>query len=62
MVDDHPVDAGIYGPNRAATPSSDSMSPPPRDAIPGSYWALVKVMYFGRLLYTELVEVTIEAP
>jgi hypothetical protein len=35
---------------------------PPRDAIPGSYWALVKVMYFGRLLYTESVEVTIEAP
>jgi hypothetical protein len=34
---------------------------PPRDAIAGTYWALVKVMYFGRVLYSESVPVTIPA-
>ena len=28
---------------------------PPRDVAAGTYWALVKVMYFGRLLYSESV-------
>jgi alpha-mannosidase len=33
---------------------------PPFDALPGTWWGLVKVMYFGRLWYTEaaVVEVT----
>jgi hypothetical protein len=35
---------------------------PPRDAVAGTYWALVKVMYFGRRLYTASVPVTILAP
>jgi hypothetical protein len=35
---------------------------PPRDAIPGTYWALVKVMYFGRILYTASVPLVIRAP
>ncbi|MFL5726385.1 MAG: glycoside hydrolase family 38 C-terminal domain-containing protein [Chloroflexota bacterium] len=35
---------------------------PPRNASPGTYWALVKVMYFGRIWYTESVPVTILAP
>ena len=26
---------------------------PPRGVVAGTYWALVKIMYFGRLLYTE---------
>jgi alpha-mannosidase len=30
---------------------------PPYDFAGGTYWALVKVMYFGRLLYTESVPV-----
>jgi alpha-mannosidase len=34
---------------------------PPRDVVPGTYWALVKVMYFGRMLYSESVPVTIPA-
>lgn len=34
---------------------------PPRDAAAGTYWALVKVMYFGRLLYSESVLVRILA-
>ena len=34
---------------------------PPPDAAAGTYWALVKVMYFGRLLYTESVPVRILA-
>ena len=32
---------------------------PPRDVAAGTYWALVKVMYFGRVLYSESVPVTI---
>ena len=32
---------------------------PPHDARPAEYWALVKVMYFGRLHYTETVRVVI---
>ena len=35
---------------------------PPRDAAAGTYWALVKVMYFGRLLYSESVPIRILAP
>jgi hypothetical protein len=35
---------------------------PPPDAVPGTYWALVKVMYFGRILYTDSVPVRILAP
>jgi alpha-mannosidase len=34
---------------------------PPRDVVTGTYWALVKVMYFGRLLYSESVPVRIGA-
>ena len=34
---------------------------PPRDVAAGTYWALVKVMYFGRVLYSESVPVTIPA-
>ncbi len=34
---------------------------PTRDAPAGTYWALVKVMYFGRLLYSESVPVRILA-
>jgi alpha-mannosidase len=34
---------------------------PPMDVATGTYWALVKVMYFGRLLYSESVPVTILA-
>ena len=34
---------------------------PPHDARPAEYWALVKVMYFGRLHYTEAVRVRIGA-
>ena len=34
---------------------------PPPDAAAGTYWALVKVMYFGRLWYTESVPVRILA-
>jgi alpha-mannosidase len=37
-----------------------SVAPPP-DAVAGTYWALVKVMYFGRLLYSESVPVVIPA-
>jgi alpha-mannosidase len=33
---------------------------PPRGARPAEYWALVKVMYFGRLHYTEALRVIIE--
>jgi hypothetical protein len=32
---------------------------PPPDAVPGNYWALVKVMYFGRILYSDSVPVRI---
>jgi hypothetical protein len=35
---------------------------PPPDALVGTYWALVKVMYFGRLVYTESVPLSIVAP
>ena len=35
---------------------------PPVDVVAGTYWALVKVMYFGRLLYSESVPFTIVAP
>jgi hypothetical protein len=35
---------------------------PPYATGPGTYWALVKVMYFGRLHYTESVSVHIESP
>ena len=34
---------------------------PPMDVATGTYWALIKVMYFGRLLYSESVPVTILA-
>ena len=34
---------------------------PSRDVAAGTYWALVKVMYFGRLLYSESVAVRILA-
>jgi hypothetical protein len=34
---------------------------PPMDVATGTYWALVKVMYFGRLLYSESVPVKILA-
>ena len=33
---------------------------PPFDFAGGSYWALVKIMYFGRLLYTEPVTVVLD--
>jgi hypothetical protein len=32
---------------------------PPRDVVAGTYWALVKVMYFGRRLYTASIPVRI---
>lgn len=32
---------------------------PPYDFPGGTYWALVKVMYFGRLLYTESIPIEI---
>jgi hypothetical protein len=32
---------------------------PPYDSAGGTYWALVKVMYFGRLLYTESIPIEI---
>jgi hypothetical protein len=35
---------------------------PPSDFHAGSYWALVKVMYFGRLFYTEAVAVEVLRP
>ena len=35
---------------------------PPRDVAAGTYWALVKVMYFGRRVYTSSVPVRILAP
>ncbi|MGH8957606.1 MAG: NEW3 domain-containing protein, partial [Acidimicrobiia bacterium] len=31
----------------------------PRHCSPGSYWALVKIMYFGRIFYTEALPVEI---
>jgi hypothetical protein len=31
------------------------------DARPGAWWALVKVMYFGRLIYTESVPIEVAA-
>jgi len=34
---------------------------PPPDAVPGQYWALIKVMYFGRILYSDSVPVQIVA-
>jgi uncharacterized membrane protein len=34
---------------------------PPLDATPGTYWALVKIMYFGRLLYSGSIPLEIEA-
>ena len=34
---------------------------PPRDVAAGTYWALVKVMYFGRVQYSESVPVTVRA-
>jgi hypothetical protein len=34
---------------------------PPRDVVTGTYWALVKIMYFGRILYSESVPVLIVA-
>ena len=35
---------------------------PPPDAAAGTYWGLVKVMYFGRLHYTDSVPIKILAP
>ncbi len=40
-----------------ATESLTFAVEPPYDFAGGTYWALVKVMYFGRLLYTESVPV-----
>jgi alpha-mannosidase len=40
-----------------ATESLTFTVEPPYDFAGGTYWALVKVMYFGRLLYTESVPV-----
>ena len=34
---------------------------PPLDGTAGGYWALLKVMYFGRLFYSESIPVEIEA-
>ncbi len=34
---------------------------PPYDSGGGTYWALVKIMYFGRLLYTESIPVDLVA-
>jgi hypothetical protein len=34
---------------------------PPRGSVAGTYWALVKVMYFGRMYYTESVPLAIGA-
>ncbi|MDQ6795488.1 MAG: NEW3 domain-containing protein [Chloroflexota bacterium] len=34
---------------------------PPLDGTPGGYWALLKVMYFGRVYYSESIPVEIEA-
>jgi alpha-mannosidase len=34
---------------------------PPYDSGGGTYWALIKVMYFGRLLYTESIPVALLA-
>jgi hypothetical protein len=34
---------------------------PPAGTPPGSWWALAKVMYFGRLIYTESIRVEVEA-
>nr|BFE85198.1 hypothetical protein GCM10020093_077990 [Planobispora longispora] len=31
----------------------------PRDADPGAYWALVKVMWFGRCQYAPTVELVV---
>lgn len=33
---------------------------PPRDADPGRFWALVKVMWFGRCQYAPTVELVLE--
>ena len=32
---------------------------PPYDSAGGTYWALVKIMYFGRLLYTDSIPIEI---
>jgi alpha-mannosidase len=34
---------------------------PPVGATPGAWWALVKVMYFGRLTYTESIPIVVTA-
>jgi len=34
---------------------------PPFDFEGGTYWALIKVMYFGRLIYTESVPIAVKA-
>ena len=31
----------------------------PRGVAPGRYWVLIKVMYFGRLHYTEAIAVEV---
>ena len=42
----------------AATVLTFDVSPPP-EFLGGTYWALVKIMYFGRLLYTASIPVAI---
>jgi hypothetical protein len=44
-----------------ATRSISFAVAPPFDSTGGRYWALVKVMYFGRMIYTESVEVILAA-
>jgi hypothetical protein len=46
------VDAG------AETVVEFSIAPAP-GTLPGTWWALVKVMYFGRLIYTESIPVEV---
>jgi alpha-mannosidase len=35
---------------------------PPFDSSGGRYWALVKLMYFGRIIYSEAIEIVISSP
>jgi hypothetical protein len=55
-----PWTQGFVVPPGGETVVTFAVEPPP-DGMPGGYWALVKVMYFGRLLYTESIPVQIEA-
>ena len=60
MGDHHAVDPGVRGRTGRATTLSFGVAPP-RDVVAGTYWALVKVMYFGRMHYSASVPVTILA-